>query len=88
QSAVSKQVAALEKQLGAQLLARSTRSLKLTDAGERYVEQARRLVAEIAEAESELRAGEHRLQGWLRVATSGTFGRMELLPLVRSFQAQ
>ncbi|MFX5756575.1 LysR substrate-binding domain-containing protein, partial [Acinetobacter baumannii] len=65
-----------------------TRSLKLTDAGERYVEQARRLVAEIAEAESELRAGEHRLQGWLRVATSGTFGRMELLPLVRSFQAQ
>jgi DNA-binding transcriptional LysR family regulator len=87
QGAVSKQVAALEHQLGAQLLARSTRSLKLTDAGERYVEQARRLVAEIAEAESELRAGEHRLQGWLRVAASGTLGRMKLMPLVRSFQA-
>ncbi|MDR7296757.1 DNA-binding transcriptional LysR family regulator [Pelomonas aquatica] len=87
QSAVSKQVAALEKALGAQLLARSTRALKLTDAGERYVEQARRLVAEVAEAESELRAGEHRLQGWLRVAASGTFGRMKLVPLVRSFQA-
>ncbi|MBI3350101.1 MAG: LysR family transcriptional regulator [Burkholderiales bacterium] len=85
QSAVSKQVAALEKQLGAQLLARSTRALKLTDAGARYVEQARRLVAEIAEAESELRDGEHRLQGWLRVAASGTFGRMKLVPLVRSF---
>lgn len=87
QSAVSKQVAALEKTLGAQLLARSTRALKLTDAGERYVEQARRLVAEVAEAESALRAGEHRLQGWLRVAASGTFGRMKLVPLVRSFQA-
>lgn len=87
QSAVSKQVAALEKQLGAQLLTRSTRALKLTEAGERYVEQARRLVAEVAEAESELRAGEHRLQGWLRVAASGTFGRMKLVPLVRSFQA-
>lgn len=87
QSAVSKQVAALEKALGAQLLARSTRASKLTDAGERYVEQARRLVAEVAEAESELRAGEHRLQGWLRVAASGTFGRMKLVPLVRSFQA-
>ncbi|KQW51425.1 MULTISPECIES: LysR family transcriptional regulator [unclassified Roseateles] len=87
QSAVSKQVAALEKQLGAQLLSRSTRALKLTDAGERYVEQARRLVAEIAEAESELRAGEHRLQGWLRVAASASFGRMKLMPLVHSFLA-
>ncbi|WP_457320224.1 LysR family transcriptional regulator [Roseateles sp. P5_E11] len=87
QSAVSKQVAALEKALGAQLLARSTRALKLTDAGERYVEQARRLVAEIGEAESELRDGEHRLQGWLRVATSVSFGRLKLLPLVRSFLA-
>jgi len=87
QSAVSKQVAALEKALGAQLLARSTRALKLTEAGERYVEQARRLVAEIAEAESELRAGEHRLQGWLRVATSGSFGRLKLMPLVQSFLA-
>lgn len=87
QSAVSKQVAALERQLGAQLLARSTRALKLTDAGERYVDQARRLVAEIAEAESELRDGEHRLQGWLRVATSVSFGRIKLLALVRSFLA-
>jgi DNA-binding transcriptional LysR family regulator len=87
QSAVSKQVAALEKQLGAQLLARSTRVLKLTDAGAGYAEQARRLVAEVAEAESALRAGEHRLQGWLRVAASGSFGRLKLMPLVRSFLA-
>ena len=41
QSAISKQVAALEKQLGAQLLARSTRALKLTEAGARYVDEAR-----------------------------------------------
>lgn len=87
QSAVSKQVAALEATLGAQLLARSTRALKLTEAGERYVDEARRLVAEIAEAESELRAGEHRLQGWLRVAASGTFGRLKMMPLVQSFLA-
>lgn len=85
QSAISKQVAALEKQLGAQLLARSTRALKLTEAGARYVDEARRLVAEIAEAESELRAGEHRLQGWLRVAASASFGRMKLMPLVQGF---
>lgn len=87
QSAVSKQVAALERLLGAQLLARSTRALKLTEAGHRYVEQARRLVAEVAEAESELRAGEHQLQGWLRVAASVAFGRLHVLPQVGSFLA-
>jgi len=47
QSAVSKQVAALEKALGAKLLVRTTRSLALTKEGERYFEQTRRLVAEI-----------------------------------------
>jgi DNA-binding transcriptional LysR family regulator len=50
QSAVSKQVAALERHLGARLLARTTRSLSLTQEGERYLEQARRIVAEVVEA--------------------------------------
>ncbi len=85
QSAVSKQVAALERQLGARLLSRTTRSLALTEAGERYFAEARRLVAEIAEAEAQLQQGEQQLSGWLRVAASVGYGRMELLPLVRSF---
>lgn len=87
QSAVSKQVAALERALGARLLSRTTRSLALTEAGERYFEQARRLVAEIAEAEGSLRQGEQQLTGWLRVAASVGFGRLKLLPLVKSFLA-
>ena len=87
QSAVSKQVAALERALGARLLNRTTRSLALTEDGERYFEQARRLVAEIAEAESGLRQGEQQLTGWLRVAASVGFGRLKLLPLVKSFLA-
>jgi DNA-binding transcriptional LysR family regulator len=85
QSAVSKQVAALERALGARLLSRTTRSLALTEAGERYFEQARRLVAEVAEAESSLRQGEQQLTGWLRVAASVGFGRLKLLPLVKTF---
>jgi DNA-binding transcriptional LysR family regulator len=85
QSAVSKQVAALERALGARLLSRTTRSLALTEEGERYFEQARRLVAEIAEVESGLRQGEQQLTGWLRVAASVGFGRLKLLPLVNSF---
>ena len=87
QSAVSKQVAALERLLDARLLSRTTRSLALTEEGERYFEQARRLVAEVAEAESSLREGAQQLSGWLRVATSVGFGRLKLLPLIKSFLA-
>jgi DNA-binding transcriptional LysR family regulator len=85
QSGVSKQVAALEQALGARLLSRTTRSLSLTEEGERYFEQARRLVAEIAEAESAVRSGEQQLTGWLRVAASVGFGRLKLLPHVQTF---
>ena len=87
QSAISKQVAALEKALGTKLLVRTTRSLALSEEGARYFEQARRLVAEIAEAESDLRQGEARLSGWMRVAASVGFGRLKLMPLVKTFMA-
>jgi DNA-binding transcriptional LysR family regulator len=87
QSAVSKQVAALERALGAKLLTRTTRSLALTEEGERYFEQARRLLAEIAEAESALRRGEQQLSGWLRIAASVGYGRLKLMPLVKAFLA-
>lgn len=85
QSAVSKQVAALERALGARLLNRTTRALSLTEEGERYFEQARRLVAEIAEAENSLRQGEQQLTGWLRVAASVGFGRLKLLAQIKTF---
>jgi len=87
QSAISKQVASLEKALGAKLLVRTTRSLALTEEGGRYFEQARRLVAEIAEAESDLVNGAGQLRGWIRVAASVAFGRLKLMPLVQSFMA-
>lgn len=85
QSSVSKQVAGLEKHLGAKLLTRTTRSLALTNDGELYFEDARRLVAELVEAESQLRRGEQQLSGWLRVAASVGFGLRVLMPHVRSF---
>lgn len=87
QSAVSKQLAALERHLGAKLLTRTTRVLSLTDEGERYFEDARRLVAEVAEAEAQLRRGEQQLSGWLRVAASVGFGTRVLRPHVHSFLA-
>lgn len=88
QSAVSKQVASLEAALGSRLLTRTTRSLALTEEGARYFEQARRLVAEIAEAESAVRSGRQELTGWLRVAASVGYGRLRVMPLVQSFLAR
>ncbi|MFZ6755482.1 LysR substrate-binding domain-containing protein [Undibacterium sp. Dicai25W] len=85
QSAISKQVASLEKYLGVRLLVRTTRAVTPTDEGLRYFEEVRRLVAEIGEAESHLREGERALSGPLRVATSVGFGLRVLLPHVRSF---
>ncbi|MCV2421658.1 LysR family transcriptional regulator [Paucibacter sp. DJ2R-2] len=87
QSAVSKQVAALERHLGAKLLTRTTRNLSLTDDGERYFEDVRRLVAEVLETEEQLRRGEQQLSGWLRVAASVGFGTRVLRPHVHSFLA-
>ena len=85
QSAVSKQIAALEKYLGVRLLSRTTRALTPTDDGLRYFEEARRLVEEIGEAEAQLRHGERALSGPLRVATSVGYGLRVLLPHVQSF---
>lgn len=85
QSAVSKQVAALERHLGAKLLTRTTRSLALTDDGQRYFEEVRRLVGEVADAEGLLRHGEQQLSGWLRVAASVGFGLRVLMPHVQRF---
>ena len=85
QSAVSKQVAALERELGAKLFSRTTRSISLTEEGEHYFESARRLVAEIEEAEAGVRKAASQMTGWIRVAASVGFGRLKLMPIVKAF---
>ena len=71
QSAVSKQVAALEATIGTKLLSRSTRALSLTVEGEKFLPEARRIVSDFEALESALRWGQRQLTGWLRVAASG-----------------
>jgi DNA-binding transcriptional LysR family regulator len=87
QSAVSKQVAALETRLGAKLLVRSTRAIALTRAGEAFFPEARRLSEELEAAEAIARANERTLEGSLKVAASVGFGAGRLMPAVRSFLA-
>src|SRR5450830_1887550 len=55
---VTRAIAAMEQRIGTQLLARTTRSLHLTEAGQRYLEDCRRILAELNEAE-EAAAGSH-----------------------------
>jgi len=85
QSAVSKQVAALEAHLGVKLLSRSTRALSLTQEGDAFFPEARRLVSDFEAAEGRLRGGRAHLAGWLRVAASVGYGRRILMPRIQSF---
>lgn len=86
--AVSKRLAALEARLGATLLHRTTRRLALTHEGESYLASARRILAEIEAAESELRGSRAEPKGLLRVNATLGFGRMHIAPLIASFARQ
>src|ERR687889_1181608 len=68
QSAVSQQIAALEREAGAVLVERSARGVRLTDAGEAVVRHADAILARLAEAESELEAIAGLRGGRLRLA--------------------
>src|SRR5271167_2638086 len=82
QPAISKAVAALEKRLGVALFNRSTRSVSLTDQGQRYHERTKPLVDEMDDADGELTSSTHKVSGLIRIAASSTFGRLHVLPLI------
>ena len=82
-ASVSRRLAALERQLGARLVARSTRRLALTAAGKRYAQRCREILLALASAESEARGDAATPQGVLAVAAPLAFGRLHVLPLVQ-----
>jgi DNA-binding transcriptional LysR family regulator len=74
--AVSQQVAALERQLGVQLLDRSQRNARLTSAGARLAEHARQVIAGLEAAEADVIGTRPAARGLLRLATMPSTGRM------------
>lgn len=82
QSAVSKAIGALEKRLGVMLFNRSTRSVTLTDQGQRYYDRTKPLIDEMDEADSELTCSTFNVSGQIRIAAASTFGRLHILPLI------
>jgi DNA-binding transcriptional LysR family regulator len=82
QSAISKAVGSLERRLGVMLFNRSTRSVTLTDQGQRYYDRTKLLIDEMDATDSELTSSTLNVSGLIRIAVPSTFGRLHVLPLI------
>lgn len=85
---VSRKVAELERFLGTNLFVRTSRNVQLTDAGRDYVEAARRILADLDEAERRA-SGEYQTpRGALSVTMPVEFGVRHMMPIALSFMAE
>ncbi|OZU96566.1 LysR family transcriptional regulator [Enterobacter roggenkampii] len=78
QSAVSQQIAALEEELGVVLLHRTTRTMKLTEQGERYRRDMQLVLDAMGEAERRLHPVDHSVQGRVHVQLPSGLGQIFL----------
>lgn len=85
-SAVSKQIAQLEKEVGVRLLNRSTRSLSLTEAGEIFYRHSAEIVNRSKIALSELRQYQNQPTGTLRVSSPISYGTIHLVPVIKELR--
>ncbi|MBC5785783.1 LysR family transcriptional regulator [Ramlibacter sp. USB13] len=85
QPSATKQVAQMERQLGARLLHRSTHGVTPTEVGALYYEKCKLIVHHVDEADSVATLLQQQVQGSLRISTSVAFGRRVLAPLVMRF---
>jgi DNA-binding transcriptional LysR family regulator len=83
-AAVTRAVAELEASLSTRLLNRTTRSVALTEAGQLYLERARKLLAAHAEFEGAA-PDDHEPSGVLHVTAPVNFGRQHVMPLLCDF---
>ena len=85
---VSAAIMRLERDLEIRLFARSTRSLRLTDEGERYLPYAKEVIDLLHSGRDELRRSDEALAGTLQIAAPSDFGRNVLLPWLTAFRRQ
>ena len=84
-AAVTRAISGLEEQLGVELLLRTTRNVRLTEAGRRYLADCRSILASIAEANEAVAAANSALKGNLSVAASDAFGKDFIMPCIVKF---
>lgn len=82
---VTRAISALEQRLGVALLQRSTRGVSLTEAGERFASDCRRILAEVNEAEASASGLHIEPRGVLTVATPLLFGQHLLMPIILDY---
>jgi DNA-binding transcriptional LysR family regulator len=84
-ASVTRAVAALEQRIGTQLLTRTTRSVHLSEAGQRYLEDCRRILAEVQEAEDSAAGSHAQPRGQLTVTAPVLFGELFVTPVMVSY---
>ena len=84
-AAVTRAVGELETRLGVRLLNRTTRAVSLTEAGERFLVGARRVLADFEEIERAAAGEGAAPRGELRITAPILFGRLHVLPIVTEF---
>jgi DNA-binding transcriptional LysR family regulator len=87
-AAVTRAIAALERRVGARLLQRTTRVVRLTEAGMRYLADCKRILSDLETAETAVAASQAEPRGELVVTAPLMFGRMFVAPLVLEFVAR
>jgi DNA-binding transcriptional LysR family regulator len=83
---VSRAVTDLESRLRTRLLNRTTRRMSLTEAGERYLQSCKRILADIEQTEAEAAAALANPAGKLRVYGGTSFGQHYVMPLIARYQ--
>jgi DNA-binding transcriptional LysR family regulator len=84
---IGRRIDALEERLGVKLLVRTTRRISLTHEGAAFLEDAQRILADLANAEASVSAGGVKASGHLRITAPAGFGRRHVAPLVPKFLA-
>ncbi len=85
---VTASVRNLETYLGVTLLSRNTRTLRLTDPGERFFQHCVDLLRHVAEAEAEVMEQTGNITGQLRIESPAAFGKEVIAPLLEDFARQ
>lgn len=84
--AVSRSVGRLEQRLGVRLFVRTTRQIRLTDAGQLYLAQCRQALSQLLDVERQVSGQQVQPSGVLRISVPSTYGQHRVLPLLPGFR--